>query len=571
MRQPGQKSIFRVTGNARPVRKGLAFLFLCAFLFGTLFTGCGTEIPQTQPAPVAEPAPEPSVPSGEEELEETAPEEPEADDDSPEARLERDIRAGKISWDNAPEIRDLDSLIAYMRRVRDARITEAPVIYTDGYMADYEEILKAVNFAYIDFEIRSGEEDSSHVLYTLTYYPGDRVADAYLIGNTEGLTEEEQYLYREAAFLADEAKKLPSDLHRELFFHDQIIGRATYHNRKERVGVPRFCTAVGAMLDGQANCQGYVDAFSMLARMAGFTVGKQSGYAGDAEHVWNTILLDGKWYAVDCTWDDASYTLNGTEYTSYAYFNAPAEILNTTHSQEDYTTEHPIVERLAEAKDYFYTTALADDSYFGHYSDSMDALAADAAERMERGAAYVYAMAPADEEHFSRYSDVKRAIRSHLSSSAKDMKFVLILTTRGDMSFVTIDVSGREREAGEETQSAGALEDLTVREDGVYTTAEDVSLYLHLYGKLPRNFMTKQEARALGWEGGSLEPYAEGMCIGGDRFGNYEGILPEGGKYRECDIDTLGASSRGAKRLIYSEDGSIWYTEDHYASFRQLY
>ena len=70
-----------------------------------------------------------------------------------------------------------------------------------------------------------------------------------------------------------------------------------------------------------------------------------------------------------------------------------------------------------------------------------------------------------------------------------------------------------------------------------------------------------------------MEAYAPGCCIGGDRFGNYEGLLPEapGRTYYECDIDTLGASSRGAKRIIYSSDGLIYYTEDHYASFTLLY
>ena len=112
-----------------------------------------------------------------------------------------------------------------------------------------------------------------------------------------------------------------------------------------------------------------------------------------------------------------------------------------------------------------------------------------------------------------------------------------------------------------------------VSEDGEYTAAEDVALYLHLYGHLPDNFITKKDARALGWSGGGLDGYADGKCIGGDRFGNYEGLLPEapGREYHECDIDTLGASSRGAKRLVYSNDGLIYYTEDHYESFVLLF
>lgn len=112
-----------------------------------------------------------------------------------------------------------------------------------------------------------------------------------------------------------------------------------------------------------------------------------------------------------------------------------------------------------------------------------------------------------------------------------------------------------------------------IAEEGHYTTKEDVASYLHAYGRLPDNFITKVEAQALGWPGGSLEPYAEGMCIGGDRFGNYEGLLPQkqGRIYYECDIDTMGAKSRGAKRIVFSNDGLIYYTDDHYESFEALY
>ena len=110
-------------------------------------------------------------------------------------------------------------------------------------------------------------------------------------------------------------------------------------------------------------------------------------------------------------------------------------------------------------------------------------------------------------------------------------------------------------------------------EDGSYTTKEDVALYLHQYGHLPSNFITKKEARKAGWPGGSLEEYFPGMCIGGDYFGNYDGKLPKakGRTWTECDINTLGKRSRGAKRIIFSNDGLIYYTDDHYESFTQLY
>ncbi len=110
-------------------------------------------------------------------------------------------------------------------------------------------------------------------------------------------------------------------------------------------------------------------------------------------------------------------------------------------------------------------------------------------------------------------------------------------------------------------------------EYGSYTTKDDVALYLHIYGHLPPNFITKKEAEMAGWYGGPLDRVLPGMCIGGDYFGNYEGQLPraKGRKWAECDINTLGKRSRGAERIIFSNDGLIYYTPDHYESFELLY
>ena len=117
-------------------------------------------------------------------------------------------------------------------------------------------------------------------------------------------------------------------------------------------------------------------------------------------------------------------------------------------------------------------------------------------------------------------------------------------------------------------------EQSSVREDGEYTSKEEVAEYIYLYEHLPDNFITKKEAKALGWDSkaGNLGEVAPGKSIGGDYFGNFEGLLSEedGRDYYECDIDSDGGY-RNAKRIVFSNDGLIYYTEDHYESFELLY
>ena len=127
----------------------------------------------------------------------------------------------------------------------------------------------------------------------------------------------------------------------------------------------------------------------------------------------------------------------------------------------------------------------------------------------------------------------------------------------------------------QETQTFATPEDeplpVSVEKDGSYTSPEDVAEYIHTFGTLPNNFITKKEAQKLGWNNaeGNLWEVAQGMSIGGDNFGNREGLLPDG-KYHECDVNYQGGY-RGAERLIYSDSGEIYYTNDHYRTFTQLY
>lgn len=90
--------------------------------------------------------------------------------------------------------------------------------------------------------------------------------------------------------------------------------------------------------------------------------------------------------------------------------------------------------------------------------------------------------------------------------------------------------------------------------------------------RLPARFVTKDQAERLGWRPGSdLWGVAQGRSIGGDRFGNREGRLPSaaGRRFFEADLDYAGGA-RGAKRLVWSSDGRLWVTVDHYRSFREV-
>lgn len=127
------------------------------------------------------------------------------------------------------------------------------------------------------------------------------------------------------------------------------------------------------------------------------------------------------------------------------------------------------------------------------------------------------------------------------------------------------------KEPEEDTQPKAANQNLPVQGNDYYDLV-NVILYLEAYNELPPNYITKSEAQALGWEGGSVEQYKEGAAIGGDYFGNREGLLPaaDGRKYTECDIDTHGYRSRGSRRLVFSNDGLYFYTSDHYESFSEV-
>ena len=118
---------------------------------------------------------------------------------------------------------------------------------------------------------------------------------------------------------------------------------------------------------------------------------------------------------------------------------------------------------------------------------------------------------------------------------------------------------------------ASLKKEVSVKKGEEYCLHEEVAEYIHLYKELPPNYMTKSKAHKIGWENGNPQKVLGGnVCIGGSKFGNSERLLPEGVEYRECDVDYCD-DSRGPSRLVYTADGKVYYTNDHYESFVELY
>ena len=107
----------------------------------------------------------------------------------------------------------------------------------------------------------------------------------------------------------------------------------------------------------------------------------------------------------------------------------------------------------------------------------------------------------------------------------------------------------------------------------VITAPQDIADYIFEHGELPDNFITKKEAQKMGWDSSKndVSDVAPGKSIGGDRFGNYEGLLPDapGRTWYEADANYTGGN-RGAERIVFSNDGLVYYTSDHYESFTEM-
>ena len=250
----------------------------------------------------------------------------------------------------------------------------------DDILNDAHSVISLVqNLGVMTFGFEHDYEHRRAVFTDLVYYPGFKAARAWAMGRTDLLNEQEAAVLSEAERMVSQARASAQSSYDLLIrLHDLLIGRVAYtHGREEWTDVD---TAVGALLNGQADCDGYADAFYLLCTLAGFEAGLQYGYAPDENgqmglHKWNTVHWGNAWYHADVTMDDVNFD-GAPSATSYPFLLMGSAMMD----DHDWVRESAVF-RPAEQTDWssYYYTADSTGVTYGAYFNTMEDAAAYAA------------------------------------------------------------------------------------------------------------------------------------------------------------------------------------------------
>lgn len=270
--------------------------------------------------------------------------------------LEQVLGIQREEKNNYPEISSVLQLRDHIARQREQGNTEITFVYTGVEEIDPGIVAQMADVCYVKM-IQEGN------VYRLemTVFPGERIVDAYFSGTTESLSLDEKKALEIAAEIVKDAKDQAADnWELELLLHDMLSERISYSDADIHYETPedqpRHLSVIGGLLDGQANCQGYTDAFYTLASLAGFEVGRLSVETDTDPHMVNTICLDGSWYVVDLTYDDADDAA-----ISYQLFNAGMDMIGKEYWWDEATEANIIVANSDENSYYIRNGLVFDD------------------------------------------------------------------------------------------------------------------------------------------------------------------------------------------------------------------
>ncbi|MBQ7476159.1 MAG: hypothetical protein IJT06_02040 [Selenomonadaceae bacterium] len=362
------------------------------------------------------------------------------------ATVTNEAAVNSLDFSNAPRFSNYQDLVRYLKECKKNLETKVSVMTTNGFSPNINELIQDVACWNLKSTTYSNGSENIGIVFEFTNYPGERVAYAYLHNDTSFLTNEEKKLYKIAVQIVNEAKKFSSGhtnpaLYRELYIHDAITQRVNYYSGSGSKNLQRAQSAIGALIDGKANCQGYSDAFYMLGTMCRLNVDKIAGNAGNESHMWNVVNFgDDKFYFVDVTWDDASYTFSDTgEYSGHIYFNAPADVM-TTHSWKNPPVnlqQHP------DGRYFYYTEEFnnSDGEFFGAYLKTPQDALKYVAKRIAKGQNMNYVCSATYDKKYSEPQFAIKYLTNNLLPNIYGWRgsVRLNVSTRGNYMFFTVE------------------------------------------------------------------------------------------------------------------------------------
>ena len=212
-------------------------------------------------------------------------------------------------------------------------------INQDGMDPIYDLVSQSGIF---DYDLSTNRSSGAIMIHVKAYYPGTAILHAIETETEDDLDERLQETLESAQELADACLVEDDPLETARAIHDALCERIVYTDDEE---TDEDDTAIGALLNGEANCDGYSDAFYLVGTLAGLEIRYQHGDSlvkawgqislGDTvTHMWNLLLLDDSWRMVDVTWDD------GDEEPDYTWFNLGQDRASRTHLwNEEMTVE----------------------------------------------------------------------------------------------------------------------------------------------------------------------------------------------------------------------------------------
>lgn len=345
---------------------------------------------------------------------------------------------GKIpSFDNLVDLKD------YFLKSMSEDNFAPEFCYTGKEVLEPSNLCRMACVAYCSIEY---DENNPHFRRAvLTEYPGDRMIKAHNSGDMSILNDEEKEALEKAVKIVEELKAASeSEPVLELKIHNWLCDNITYDDSTRSVfnpkKIPPNLTAVGALINGSANCQGYSDAFCVLATLAGFTVDRQ--YCRDVNngdlHVINNIKLNDKWYIVDVTYDDNSIRLENEIRWDCHLLNVGMDIANQEYTWPAEYEHHPIEKKTAE--NYFYFTEENEKyPYFGQAFTDIDDMAKEVIRQWsEQGRTMFFTMLKGSNAEWTALRD---ALIRELNALDDDTKFYVTSVGKGKNSFFTIEMN----------------------------------------------------------------------------------------------------------------------------------